>query len=145
MSSVRNLRRALALLVAVSLCLLPYPAQAAGTVTVVEQTGYHIRKIAWSWTCTAGGAADLVTTNTYTGRIVGLVTDPGATAPTDDYDITVTDQDGVDVLNALGANRDTANTEQVVTGMGFVVGSTLTLNVTNAGSAKVGQVWLYVQ
>lgn len=139
------MRRIVALFVAVALCLLPYPAQAAGTVTVVEINGYHIKRIAWTWTSTAGGAADLVTTVTYTGQIVALVTDPGATAPTDNYDITVTDADGVDVLNALGANRDTANTEQVVSGMGIVVGQPLTLNVTNAGDSKQGVVYLYLK
>jgi hypothetical protein len=138
-------RRSLAVLLALALCLLPLPAQAAGTVTVVENQATHIKRIKWTWVSTAGGAADLVTTLSYTGQIVALVTDPGTAAPTDNWDLTITDQDGVDVLNALGANRDTANTEQVVTGMGVVVGQSLTLNVTNAGDSKEGVVYLYLK
>jgi hypothetical protein len=120
-------------------------AWAAGTVTVTEETSGHIKKITWTWTATAGGAADLITSGTYTGEIVGLVTDPGASAPTDNWDVSITDGDGTDVLNALGANRDTANTEQVVTGMGYVVNDKLTVNVTNAGNATNGLVILYIR
>ena len=47
------------------------------------------------------------------GRIVALETNPGGTAPTDNYDIALTDAEGDDVLQTLGANRDTANTEKV--------------------------------
>jgi hypothetical protein len=42
-----------------------------------------------------------------------IVTNPGATAPTDNWDFVLNDSDGVDVLGGAGANRDTANSEQV--------------------------------
>ena len=39
-----------------------------------------------------------------------IVTNPGATQPTDDYDIYLK-YDGADLLGGAGTNRDTANTE----------------------------------
>ena len=42
-----------------------------------------------------------------------IITDPGATAPTDNWDVTLTNGGG-DMLLGLGANRDTANTEVAV-------------------------------
>lgn len=121
-------------------------AWAAGTVTVSEETYGSVKKIAWTWTSTAGGAADLITVGAYNGKIEMLVTDPSATAPTDDYDVTVTDEDGTDVLAGAGANRDTANTEIVIaSSLGIVANDKLTLNVTAAGAAKSGTVYLYVR
>ena len=118
----------------------------AGTVTVAEQTHRSLKRITWAWISTAGGAADLVTTQTYSGEVLTLVTDPGAAAPTDNYDITVTDADGIDVLAGAGANRDTANTEFVLAAsLGGCVDSVLTLNVSNAGNAKDGDVYLYIR
>jgi hypothetical protein len=140
-------RRAAALAAVLGLLLAPH-AQAAGTVTSVEVTAASVRKITWSWLSTAGGAADGTTTAVFDGELLGLTTIPagGGSAPTDDYDITVTDADGHDVLLGAGANRDTANTEHVAkASLGGVAGSKLTLNITNAGSAKSGTVILRVR
>lgn len=45
------------------------------------------------------------------GRLLQMITDPGTTAPQDNYDITLTEAGGADLLLGGGANRDTANTE----------------------------------
>jgi len=123
----------------------------AGTVTVSEEsitsTAVGLRKIAWDWLSAVGGAADLVTTLAYTGELKRFVTIPdgGGTQPSDNYDITITDGDGVDVLAGAGANRDNVATEQVLAAsLGCVANDTLTLNVTNAGDAKGGIVYLYI-
>lgn len=90
------------------------------------------------------------------GTILRVTTNPGGTAPTDNYDVTLTDEDGVDVLAGRGADRDTANSETFTPGVAFsdgtttsvvpvVVAGNLTLNVTNAGSGKQGSVILYVR
>jgi len=70
------------------------------------------------------------------GYVFLVVTNPGATAPTDDYDITLTDSDSVDVMGGTLANRDTANSEQAVPYIGSVYGSrfvsgVLTATITN--------------
>lgn len=117
----------------------------AGTVTVTESSVGNVHKIKWTWTSTAGGAADLITTCDYGAEVLALVTDPDATAPTDDYDITITDPEGYDVMQGAGANRDTANTETAVPTATSVAFGPLTLNVTNAGNAKSGVAILYLK
>lgn len=73
------------------------------------------------------------------------MTDPGATAPTDDYDITIVDAEGYDVMQGTGANRDTSNTETATPTKKSVAFGPLTLNVANAGDSKVGVAVLYIQ
>jgi hypothetical protein len=130
---------------ALGLFVLALPLWAAGTVTTSETTHASLKKIVFTWTSSAGGAADATTTAPFDGLVVGLTTDPGATAPTDDYDVVITDSGGHDVLLGAGLNRDTANTEHVATGMAGVAASPLTLAITNAGSAKQGVVILWVR
>lgn len=120
----------------------------AGVVTVVEELVGSVKKVSWAWTSTSGGAADGQTVASYNGAIERLVTVPagGGSAPTDNYDITITDEDGVDVLMGAGADRDTANTEQVnASSLGVVANDRLTLNVAAAGNAKSGTVHLYIR
>jgi len=120
---------------------------AAGTVVITEETFGTIKKIKFAWTSTAGGAASDTTVNAYSGKILGLATVPGAApdAPTPDYDITVTDEDGMDVLMGGGANRHTTNTEYVLsTSLGAVANDKLTINVAAAGAAKKGVAYLYI-
>jgi hypothetical protein len=75
-------------------------------------------------------AADIV------GQVLAATTIPGETGPTDNWDFALVDEDGVDVLAGAGANRDTANAEQVAPLLGGVyaprpVSGKLTLVVTN--------------
>jgi hypothetical protein len=120
----------------------------AGTVTTTEITASSVKKLTFAWTSSAGGAADGTSTAAFDGKLVGMTTIPagGGSAPSDDYDVVVTDASGHDVLLGAGANRDTANTEHVAEGsLGAVAGSTLTLAVTNAGATKGGTVVLYLR
>lgn len=118
----------------------------AGTVTTVEYKSKPVKKIKWTWTASAGGAADGTTTNGFYGQVLAMVTIPdGTTAPTDNYDITIADGDGFDVMQGVGANRDTANTETAVPTTDSPVYGQLTLHVTNAGSGGKGVTILYVR
>ena len=133
------------LLVAVA---LQAPVRAAGTVTVTEETFGSIKKIAWAWTSDGSGVVSgTLTTHAYTGALERLVTDPdGTAAPTDNYDVTILDEDGTDILMGAGADRDTANIEQVLrTSLGVVANDTLELRIAAAGAAKSGVVWLYLR
>lgn len=122
-------------------------------VTITEETHGSVKKIAFAWTSIADGSAGGVgdggrTTLAYNGEVVRLVTVPagGGSAPTDNYDVTVTDEDGTDVLMGAGANRDTAVTEQVLaSSLGVVANDRLTLTVANAGDTKAGTVYLYLR
>ena len=120
----------------------------AVTITESSNIGTAVKKIVWDWLCTdLGVVTGSVTTGKYTGQVVRLITNPDAAgdAPTDDYDVQVLDADSTDVLMGAGADRDTANTEQVLaSSLGYVYDSALTLEITNAGDAKKGLVILYV-
>lgn len=117
----------------------------AGTVTILESYFGDVAKLKWAWTSSAGGAADLESALSYYGEVLHALFDPGATAPTDDYDATIVDEEGYDVLQGGGANRDTANNEVVVPTARSLAFGKLTLHITNAGNAKNGVVILYVK
>lgn len=123
---------------------------ATGTVAITYSKSRTIRSVTWSWIATAGGAAGDVAVG-ISGEILRVVTNPGSPAPSDNYDITIVDDDGFDVCAGLAQNRDTVNTESFVplTGDGtttnqrFAVDGTLTLAVSNAGSGGAGTVTVY--
>lgn len=117
-----------------------------------------IRKVIADWTSDDTTGAVSGTCKKITGTLIKAITDPGATAPTDNYDIAITDEESFDVLtNCVDnlADRDTANTEEVyflvsnlaATDPGGVVHpvvcDALTFAVTNAGNSKQGQIILY--
>ena len=55
-------------------------------------------------------------------------------------------KDEQDVLMGAGANRDTADTEQVLASLlGYVANDKLTLNVSSAGNAKKGTTIVYIR
>lgn len=122
---------------------------AGSSVTFTETRLGPVKKIKAVWVSDdTTGAASGTTTFSYNGKVDLLTTVPagGGSAPTDNYDIALTDADGVDVLAGGGANRDTANTEQVLgTSLGAVATSTLTLAITNAGNSKGGTVYVYIR
>lgn len=117
-------------------------------------TNGRLQRTAISWLSTAGGlAGDTIAIN---GTILGVefVPDSGGTQPTDQYDVTLNDAAGVDVLSGLGANLSNASATYrvpLVTGsdgtnsayLPRVVAESLTLAVTNAGNAKGGQLIIY--
>lgn len=122
----------------------------ASSVTIVETNdkSLPVKKVKFTWVAhTDGVVTGVATSGVYTGKIEALYTDPdGSSAPTDDYDITITDSDGLDVLAGAGANRDTANNEIVLSSsLGCVVSSTLTFAVTNAGSGGAGVAYLFIR
>ena len=64
------------------------------------------------------------------------VTNPGSTAPTDNYDLTVLDGESCDIFGGELANRDTANSEQAIPKAGNSYGgrpidTNLTLTLAN--------------
>lgn len=98
-----------------------------------------------AWTSSAGGTASETTSFDLHGQVLWAAFVPdGVAAPTDNYDVTVTDERGYDVLCGAGANRDTANTEYITSGLGAVASSRLTFSVANAGNAKSGKVALWI-
>ena len=64
------------------------------------------------------------------GWVVLVVTDPGAVAPTDNYDIMLWDENGCDIMGGALLNRDTLVSEQAVPNIGGTYGPRF-LNVTS--------------
>lgn len=133
---------------------------AAQSVTISEYNGWTnpefngVQKVKWVWVCSTGGTVvastsaglNPTTVSKYSGEVIRLITDPSSTAPSADYDITILDSDGYDVLMGAGANRHTSNTEQVLsTSLGICQDTTLSLRVADAGNNKGGTVILYVR
>ncbi len=138
---------------------------AGSAMTFSYDSGYDgdgryggIHKVIVDWTSDDTTGAVTGTTRKLVGTLIKGVTDPGAAAPTANYDIAVTDEEGVDVLAACQstlANRHTSNSEQayflVLDAAGTplaqslhpVVCDALTIAVTNAGNSKNGQLILY--
>ena len=130
-----------------------------GSVTRTDTAEFYgMRKIKLAWTCTAGGAVSGFLLGVTRGMIRKMVTIPagGGSAPSDNYDITLLDDEGADVLNGRGADRDTANIEQVCPGVTctdgtsptsvpVAVASDLQLVIASAGASKSGTIVLYIE
>jgi len=120
----------------------------AGTVTETVQNINNppVDVISLAWVSDASG--DVSGTNTaknYSGTVSRVHFIPSATAaPTANYDVTILDDDGVDVIDAQGADRS-ATLKEAITGFGEVMGSELQLVVANAGNAKEGIVVIHIR
>jgi hypothetical protein len=112
-----------------------------------EITHGSVKKITFSWTADSSGDASETTSATFDGKLLHVVTVPdGDSAPTADYDVTLTDSDGVDLLEGNGANRAAASTEHIASAsLGAVAHSALTLTVANAGDGGAGVLHVYIR
>ncbi len=119
-----------------------------------------IKRIIVDWTSDSATGAVSGTTRKIVGELIKGVTDPGASTadPTDNYDITVSDEKSVDVLSSCKkglADRDMANNEEqyfmllnndtsaLSMALRPVVCDKLTIAIAAAGNSKTGQLILY--
>ena len=120
-----------------------------------------IRKILIDFTTDDTSGSVTCTTQKISGELIKIVTDPGSAAPDANWDVVLTDDEGVDLsvhmddvaIAALIARHttstletylpleDTAGTGRV--GAWPVVCGPLTVTVNNAGNSKTGQIILY--
>ncbi len=118
--------------------------------------GNPITRIELAMVSHTDGTVASLSTAAINGTILRWTTNPGATAPDANWDITLLDEDGIDVLAGLGANQHTSSSTSkcgmVVAGDGtntsmvpFTVAGSLTPSVTNAGSGKNFSLILYVR
>ena len=147
--------------------LIPTVSFAAGSVTatltkvdVPFMGSRGVKKLVISWIADAAAATvpDTSLTAAVSGGIDSIkgwscvlaVTDPGATAPTDDYDITIEDEYGVDIFGTALNNRDTANSEQALPliatstyGPRLITGNLTFKLANNSVNSALGQCVLY--
>lgn len=122
-----------------------------GAVTVAEVAGIKgLVKVVIPWTSDESGNVTENGVELPGGTLVKMRTDPdGTDAPTDNYDITLLDADGLDVLGGAGANRDTANVEDAYPAAGtyfrpVIEGGTYYPTIAAAGAAKAGEIELFI-
>ena len=109
-------------------------ASAVGTVTLTSADiveGQDVEIYTYTMTADASdGSFPATATYPINGWIIRVETNPGSTAPTALYDITLTDQDGLDVMNDALANRSATATEHVLAPQPYVRGG-VTITPTN--------------
>lgn len=110
----------------------------AGSVTVTYgaialNSGAKLKTVTCAITGDAAdGSVPNTTLSNLKGYLVKVITNPGSTAPTDNYDIKLLDAEDAtaDALDGLLADRDTANTEVELPAARPVLAGDYTLNVT---------------
>lgn len=118
--------------------------------------GLSMRRTAVTWTSDdTTGAVSGTSTYVFSGLFWGITTDPGATAPTDNYDVCVTDDLGVELLGGTagssstdgnGMNRDTSNSEFAqASPYPMPIDGTITLTLTNCGNSKQGTIYIWTE
>lgn len=121
-----------------------------GTVVETKEQIGRIGVITLTATADSGDATfpstDLLTK--VSGYLVGMAVNPDATGPTDLYDLVLTDADGIDLLQGVGANLLIATSENKAVvragteihppvSNGDVLTFTLTNNSVNSGKTVV--------
>ena len=118
----------------------------AGTITAVETRHRTVKEIIFSWLSHTTGAADVTaTTYSYSGEIKKVLCVPGATTPSDLYDVTLSDADSIDLLVGQGTDCPSGSSLVITGGMLPVVESTISLTIANGGSEKIGTVHVYIR
>lgn len=123
------------------------PVQAVGIVTVTTGGTGSLRLYTIAWTANGSGAVSgngfTIPRSTFVQA--KFVPGSGGTQPSDDYDVTLLDPHSVDVLGGLGANLSQTNAALITEMTGILEAGSYDLVVANAGSAKTGTVYLWMQ
>lgn len=95
----------------------------------------------WTWIASTAGTLTTTAGPLIVGWLAEAETNPGTPSPTDNYDVTLTNADGLDVLGGEGADRSATITQTVLPkiGNGYgekFVNSILSLNLTNNSVAS---------
>ncbi len=131
----------------------------AGTITktsdeMIEQgfrSSVRTRKIVITFTGDAADGSVPALSIPLDGFIMKLVTNPGTTQPTDNWDLAITDADGADVLGGTGVNRDTLNTETIyptisgATIPAWCIGTHSVVVTGNSVNSATGTITIYLK
>ena len=97
----------------------------------------------------ASASQSVTTTHSYYGYVCQVFIDHGGTAPTNLWDLVVTDEFGVDVINGTGANIASGTDKHTFTQAdldnGMACSGQLTFSGTNGGtSSGTCEIYLYI-
>lgn len=142
-----------------SIFFLSSLALGAGSVSVSREyrnygkaSGKFVEVITVAWTADSAAATVPDTAIQMCGFVIKVITNPGGTAPTANYDIALGDPEDTN-LDALGgalANRHTSNTEQVApvltaaTAPVFLCGSYTQQISNNSVNSATGRILYYL-
>jgi len=76
-----------------------------------DQTGMNSVTVTMTASSATAGYSDVTLSREIKGIVLLAQTNPGAVAPTDNYDIVVNNEDSLDIFGGALANRDSTNTE----------------------------------
>jgi hypothetical protein len=129
-------------------------AHAVGTASQTLEINGRDSSFVWTVTFTADAsdgsipsatmsAANLAKVDGY--YLYQVVTNPGSTAPTDNWDVVILNSDGVaDVLGSQCLNRDTANSETCFPINYYLVDAALTMSISgNSVNSATGTVKVF--
>jgi len=86
---------------------------AESVTALISRVKDDVSLLTFTWEASAAdGSLHPVDSPAVRGDVILVVTNPGTTAPTSNYDISLTDVDGVDVMGGTLANRHSSNSEQ---------------------------------
>jgi hypothetical protein len=138
-----------AVLALVGLATFAYAVAAGSIVLTATAVTRNVTKYQMAWTSDASGnVSGNATSLIGPGYIIKAEFVPGAggTQPTNLYDVVFNDANGVDLLNAAGADLSNATSKLIQFNPPlYHDGATaLDLVVSNAGNAKTGTLYLWV-
>ena len=109
----------------------------------------NLVKVVLDWLSDASaGNGTFLLTGTFSGKIKSIMigSDAGGTAPTTLYDLTITNALGADILAGGGANIAVPGTKVLAeSALPALMDDTLTVNLSNAGNAKGGLIWIFLE
>ena len=120
-----------------------------GTITEAHDRAMQLLTATLTFSDSGDNAASAVTTHSYYGYVVQCFIDHGGTAPTNLYDLVVTDDSGIDVLNGKGGDiasgTDTHAFTQTDLDNGMACHGQLVITGTNGGTGSgIAVVYLYI-
>jgi hypothetical protein len=124
----------------------------AGSITTTTSRLGAYTKYSLAWLSDASGNVSANSVSVKTGELIQVTFIPGTggTQPSDAYDMTIADVNGVDVLGGGGANLSQTTITTVACPIStyfrrhFEEG-TLTPSISNAGNAKTGTIVILVR
>jgi|TARA_R110002124_G_scaffold157804_2_gene324838 hypothetical protein len=124
----------------------------AGTITTTVTKSGALSKYKMDWLSDASGDVDVDAIPMIQGEIqsVHYFPDAGGTQPSDNYDLTMADSFGVDILTGTGANLSQTTDTYAVPALStyfkvVIEAGSYDLVVANAGNAKGGIVEVVIR
>lgn len=131
------------------LLLIVLEAFAGGTTTITEYKQGNVQRIVCNWASDATGDVNAaLTSSPFSGRITCAIFEPGigSASPDPNYDVSLKNPFGMDVLRGIGDNQSqTATSILQITTAVPLASDRLIFWVTNAGAVASGTAYFFVE